>query len=292
MPAAVYFRNRLNGFHRRANQIRRDARQLAASGTVTIPIHQHARHIGLEYGCHVRRRLNAFQHMRRNRASHRRVWNHAAGQLRSWLLLRQILQNIVVRDASAAPAALNVIRIEIVFANQAPHRWRETIFGRWSRSRNRNLPSRYRSRIHLASLYPAQDLTRFYRLIRGLKNFCQHARNRRGNLHRDLIGADLDHRLVRGHSIARFFQPYADNGLRSFALIGEHLDVDNGHIARSSATHRFSPRSLRPMERARSKAAHCRAGECPERPAVRRARRDSKTPSAPPSRRSLRRNRR
>jgi hypothetical protein len=55
--------------------------------------------------------------------------------------------------------------------------------------------------------------------IRVEQNLGQHAGCGRSDLLRDLVGLDLDQRIVLGDSIADSLQPGANDGLRAFLLI-------------------------------------------------------------------------
>jgi hypothetical protein len=73
---------------------------------------------------------------------------------------------------------------------------------------------------------PAEHGARHGFIIRVEQDFPQHSRRRGGHFHGDLVGFQLDQRVVLLDPVAYLFEPGADDRLGAF-LLGRDEDVDH-----------------------------------------------------------------
>src|SRR5439155_803587 len=148
-------------------------------------------------------------------------------------------QYVLDRDAARRAGAGNRGRIEPALAQQAAHRRTQPAGGSARRgggvhgggtgarrSRGRG-PGRRRGlggcrdRVNAAEQLPGGDL-----LLLVFDDLAQHARAGGGDFDRDLVGLDLDERLVLGDPLADLLEPAQDLRARAFGLLRGSPDLD------------------------------------------------------------------
>src|SRR6266404_1922344 len=80
------------------------------------------------------------------------------------------------------------------------------------------------SRFDRAHLDPAQHLTGPDRLVRRLEDLTEDAGGGCGDLHRHLVGRDLEHRLVPGDGLAHVLEPRPHDHLGLLYRFGRRPD--------------------------------------------------------------------
>ena len=145
----------------------------------------------------------------------------ARGRRRRWLFPRDVLEHVVDRDASARAAAANLgWRADLVLRQQPSHRRTVATAGQRSRMRGQRRGGRIIDRRRVRSflrraaglggsrcdlgarLNAPEQLARRDLVLLLLEDFREHAAGRRRDLDRDLVGLQLDQRLVLDDGVA------------------------------------------------------------------------------------------